>query len=88
MRLRSSVLWKAEDTFNQAKQNLYFSRRLSAIIAINSLLVGFPRLFCIVYPKYEFKVSTSPLSHATSIACLIARSTLDVVVPYFFATVG
>ena len=30
---------------------LYFKRRLSAIIAINSLFVGFPRLFCMVYPK-------------------------------------
>lgn len=33
-------------------------------------------------------MSTSPRSHATSIACLIARSTLDVVVEYFFATDG
>jgi hypothetical protein len=31
--------------------NLYFRRRLSAIIAINSLFVGFPLLFWIVYPK-------------------------------------
>ena len=30
---------------------LYFSLRLSAIIAINSELVGLPRLFWIVYPK-------------------------------------
>ena len=64
------------------------SLRLSAIIAINSLFVGFPRLFCIVKPKYEFNVSTSPRSHATSIACLIARSTLEEVVASFFATVG
>ena len=30
---------------------LYFRRRLSAIMAINSEFVGFPRLFCTVYPK-------------------------------------
>ena len=59
---------------------LYFSLMLSAIIAMNSLFVGFPLVFCIVYPKYEFSVSTSPLSHATSIAWRIARSTRDVVV--------
>ena len=57
-------------------------------MAINSEFVGLPLLFWIVYPKKEFKVSTSPLSHATSIAWRMARSTLDVVVEYFFATVG
>ena len=71
-----------------AQRILYFRRRLSAIMAINSLFVGFPRLFCIVYPKYEFRVSMSPRSHATSIAWRIARSTREVVVEYFFATDG
>ena len=49
-------------------------------MAINSEFVGFPREFCIVYPKYELKTSTSPLSHATSIAWRMARSTLEEVV--------
>ena len=31
--------------------NLYLSLRLSAIIAMNSEFVGFPRLFWMVYPK-------------------------------------
>ena len=57
-------------------------------MAINSLFVGFPRRLCIVYPKNEFKTSTSPLSHATSIAWRIARSTREEVVENFFATIG
>lgn len=61
---------------------------LSAINAINSLFVGLPLPTSIVYPKNEFKVSISPLSHAISIACRIALSTLDGVVENFFATVG
>ncbi len=32
-------------------ESLFDNRRLSAIIAINSLFVGFPRLFWMVYPK-------------------------------------
>ena len=55
---------------------------MSAIIAINSLLVGLPLSLFIVNPNMLFSTSRSPLSHATSIACLIARSTLEeVVVP-------
>lgn len=84
------LLFCAEEVYVVFERQLilYFKRRLSAIIAINSLLVGFPLVFCIVYPKYEFRVSISPLSHATSIAWRIARSTLEVVVEYFLATEG
>lgn len=67
---------------------LFRKRSLSAIIAINSEFVGFPREELMEYPKIEFKTSTSPLSHATYIACLIARSTREGDVLYCFATVG
>ena len=58
---------------------------LSAIIAINSELVGFPLLADTVYPKILSTVFWFPLPQATSIECLIALSTLDGVVLYFFA---
>ena len=41
-----------------------------------------------VKTKNPFKMSVSPLSQATSMACLIALSTLDGVVLNFLATVG
>jgi len=41
---------------------------LSAIIAINSLLVGFPFAAEIVYPNMFSTASACPLAHATSIA--------------------
>ena len=43
-------------------------RSLSAIIAINSELVGFPLLAEIVYPNILSTASCWPLPHATSIA--------------------
>ena len=52
---------------------------LSAIIAINSLLVGFPLADEIVYPNMLSTALCSPLPHATSIACLIALSTLEAI---------
>ena len=58
---------------------------LSAIIAINSLFVGFPLFEFTVYPNILSTVSIWPLFQATSIACLIALSTLDGVVLYFLA---
>ncbi len=48
------------------------SLSLSAIIAINSLLVGFPRFADTVYPKIFSTVSACPLPHATSIAWRIS----------------
>ena len=49
----------------------------SAIMAMNSLLVGFPLVLLTVYPKYFWRVSRSPRSHATSMAwriyCLVHR---------------
>jgi len=40
------------DSFRGGNQwILYFRRRLSAIMAMNSEFVGLPRLFCTVYPK-------------------------------------
>ena len=60
-------------------------RNLSAIIAINSLLVGFPLLADIVYPNMFSTASCWPLPHATSIAWRIARSTrLGVVLNFMF----
>lgn len=50
-------------------------RNLSAIIAINSELVGFPLLADIVYPNMFSTASCWPLPHATSIAWRIALST-------------
>jgi len=41
---------------------------LSAIIAINSELVGFPLVADTVYPKIVSTASACPLAHATSIA--------------------
>ena len=61
---------------------------LSAISAINSEFVGFPLVLLTVQPKNLCKVSRSPLSQATSIACLIARSTLLGVVWNVLATCG
>ena len=52
----------------ETRVDFIWSLSLSLIIAINSEFVGLPRELCIVYPKYEFNVSTSPLSQATSIA--------------------
>ena len=67
---------------------LSLSLNLSLIMAMNSELVGLPRSLWTVYPKYELSTSTSPRSHATSMAWRMARSTLDEVVEYFFATAG
>lgn len=62
-------------------QQAFISRRiLSATMAINSLFVGFPLLESIVYPKKSLSISGLPLSQATSIACLMALSTLEAVV--------
>ena len=47
-------------------------RNLSAIIAINSLLVGFPFAAEMVYPKIFSTASCCPLPQATSIAWRIA----------------
>ena len=63
---------------------LSLSLNLSLIMAMNSELVGLPRSLWTVYPKYELSTSTSPRSHATSMAWRMARSTLDEVVEYFF----
>lgn len=49
---------------------------LSAIIAINSLFVGFPFAADTVYPKMFSTVLCSPLPHVTSIAWRMALSTL------------
>lgn len=58
----------------------------SAIMAMNSELVGFPFMHETVFPKYFLKTSGSPPSHARSIAWRIARSALEGVVLNFFAT--
>ena len=52
----------------ETRVDFIWSLSLSLIIAINSEFVGFPFRLLIVYPKYELKVSRSPLSHATSMA--------------------
>ena len=67
---------------------LICKRILSATIAINSEFVGFPFPVSMVYPKILFIVSGLPLLQATSMECLIALSTLDDVVLYFFAMTG
>ena len=59
--------------------------RQSAIMARNSEFVRFPFMFDTVCPKNFCKTSMSPLSHATSMAWRIARSTLEFVVLFFFA---
>ena len=64
------------------------SCNLSAIRAMNSEFVGFPFVLLTVYPKNLCRVSRSPLSQATSMACLIARSTLEGVVWKVLATWG
>lgn len=61
---------------------------LSAISAINSELVGLPFPLLIVYPKRSLRTSGLPLFHATSMACLMARSTLLGVVSNYLAIVG
>ena len=61
---------------------------LSAIIAINSEFVGLPLFEFTVYPNIFSCISIWPLFHATSIACLIALSTLDGVVLNFWDKVG
>ena len=63
-------------------------RNLSAIIAINSELVGFPLLADIVYPNMFSTASCWPLPHATSIAWRIALSTRLGVVQYLLAISG
>ena len=60
----------------------------SAIMAMNSLFVGFPLALETVYPKYFWSVSKSPRSQATSMAWRMARSTREGVVAYRFATSG
>ena len=69
-------------------QVLYSNLILSEINAINSELVGLPLPALTVYPNISSITSSFPLLHATSIACLIARSTLLEVVLYFFAILG
>ena len=58
------------------------------MIAINSLFVGLPLSLWIVYPNSLLIASIWPLPQATSIACLIALSTLEAVVLYFLAIEG
>ena len=66
---RKMQVFCTSDPRSQLHQDAFIlSLSLSAIIAINSEFVGFPLEDCIVYPKYEPSTSTSPLSHATSIA--------------------
>ena len=60
----------------------------STIVAINSEFVGLPFLYDAEYPKRASQNFKSPLSYATSIACLIARSTCCEVLPCNFATSG
>ena len=55
---------------------------------MNSEFVGFPLVLETVYPKNLCRVSKPPRSQATSIACLIARSTRDGVVWKVLATWG
>ena len=69
-------------------EDLSCSCNLSAIRAMNSELVGLPLVLLTVYPKKRCKVSKSPLSQATSMACRMARSTLLGVVWKVFATWG
>ena len=68
---------------------MWFSNlNLSAIVTINSELVGFALSISTLWPNISSIKSQSPLFQLTSIACLIALSTLDEVVSYFFATLG
>ena len=60
----------------------------SAIMAMNSELVGLPLAEFTVYPKYFCRVSRSPRSHATSMAWRMARSTRLGVVEKRRATSG
>ena len=55
---------------------------------MNSEFVGFPLVLETVYPKNRCRVSRSPRSQATSMACRIARSTRDGVVWKVLATWG
>ena len=55
---------------------------------MNSEFVGFPRRLWMVQPKQLLRVSTSPRSHATSMAWRMARSTRLAVVPFFLAISG
>ena len=61
---------------------------LSAMRAMNSLLVGLPLVLLTVYPKNLCSVSRSPLSQATSMAWRMARSTRLGVVLNALATWG
>ena len=54
---------------------------LSAIMAMNSPLVGLSSGVHTLYPKAVFRVSTRPRFHATSMAWRMARSTLLADVP-------
>jgi len=50
---------------------------LSAIMAMNSPFVGLSSGVQTRHPKAEFSVSIRPRFHATSMACRMARSTLE-----------
>ena len=56
---------------------LLSSDSLSASIAINSPFVGLSSGVQTRHPKAVFSVSIRPLFHATSMACRMARSTLE-----------
>ena len=73
-------------SFNKPYALFISSLSLSAIIAINSELVGFPLLADIVFPNIVLFTSAFPLDQATSIACRMARSILEGVVLNFLAT--
>jgi len=61
---------------------------LSAIVTINSELVGFALSISTLYPNISSMKSKLPLFQLTSIACLMALSTLETVVLYLFASSG
>ena len=71
-----------------ASAPLSWSCNLSAMRAMNSLLVGLPLVLDTVYPKKRCRVSRYPRSQATSMAWRMARSTLLGVVWNVFATWG
>lgn len=56
--------------------------KLSSIIAINSLFVGFPFAAEMVYPKIFSTASCCPLPHAISIARLIDSNNISCIFVY------
>ena len=63
-------------------------RSLSATVTINSELVGLALSISTLCPKISSISCQLPLFQLTSIACLIALSTLDTVVSYLPAISG